>query len=274
MVISCTLASSGTEAVAAQPAALFLLKGTSFIFSHEFAPLPVNQGVAYLEGKSIRATLGNAKYFKSSVLDYANRPSELESVCWYEFLSEYAVVPVKKKRKTQERKKMSTTDDMEDEKEEREQQHAVSTNNNATRYKFPKEYTKHTSHEVVKLDWPNIPRISGARIPDLEECNNLDDTGNEKRLQYAGYAIAVFAPWRGPADFDFSIQNRWSTWLSLQNKNKITEASLKILANMQGMNTQRMHMNLQKETQKEKKERQKHNIDVHMYTYKSVQKAK
>ena len=88
------------EAVGAQMAAYLILGGRVFQFSHDFAPMPLAQAYDYLQGNTIRAVVGRKGGVFSSFMDYAFRPDELNSMCWYEYLSHYRLAKKPKQRKS------------------------------------------------------------------------------------------------------------------------------------------------------------------------------
>jgi len=80
-----------SQVIAAQLASFLLLGNSTFVFSHDFCTLPVQQGIAYINNEPIHAIVSHKYGLRSSVLDYVYRPTELEDMYWYLFIRCYTL---------------------------------------------------------------------------------------------------------------------------------------------------------------------------------------
>ena len=232
-MISAGLAYTKGDPVAAQMAAFFVSGGETFHFSHDFAVLPVAQGVAHVEGRPIKTTLTNKNELTSSVMDYRYRPVELDNLNWYEYLENWEVKKKKKGRLVEDAddeeeaiEKADAEDKMEDEQ------------GGKSRYNLHSSHVLADTHEVRRRACRAVPLLSGRRVPNLRRLDDdMSETDkDELKQRYASTVLVSFVPWRTRSDLRMKdgsfTKNSFEDWLELHKS--CTQHTKDVIANIQG----------------------------------------
>ena len=162
------------------PLAWYILKnGSRFKFSHNFAFIPIRSFHNWLLGQSVEYHLQHhdQTYLKRSLVhNYIYRPTELNSLSLWDYVSWYEVVRITEK-------------------------------NRSKLMKFDKSHPCAKYYGVQKRLKPFIPDVPFFFIPDLMNVGPLlCDTENATQAQkhvgerYAALIMILFVPYRDPSD--------------------------------------------------------------------------
>jgi hypothetical protein len=198
------------QVVASQMSAILLLKDKDvFEYSHDFAAVPLAQALAFLENRSIRATIGKNGVIKALTYDYAFRNTVLETMNFWDYRERLDTFP-----KSQSKNKKNEEFDF----IEPHPQFAKCT----ARYRQTKA----------------VPKISGKKLPDLRilngerKCDLTTEKIEELKEYYGANSLIMFYPWRKLSDI--KVESTW--WLSyLKLKDSFSPRAKQVLHNMQNV---------------------------------------
>ena len=194
---------TGDEAVGAQMAA-FLLQGRNvFEYSHDFAYLPLAQGLAFLYGHGISTSFsvstrsGERSFRVPGVFDYVYRPVELSGLSWWDFLEWYELVSVKfndeEVEQGEEKKDSDGIDDEydiddgdgSDSSEHAADEEAIHNETSDGVFRLMKEHPKYQTSGVRKRSKRLVVRLSGDRLPNTRDLTDNKTVRRKKRVKRA-----------------------------------------------------------------------------------------
>ena len=156
-----------------------------FIFSHEFAHLPVDHLIHLLQDEAVTATFQNHKdgsFFQNRALHYLCRSTELESVSVFDFYTQYDSVFITKENKD-----------------------SIHCYNNTPHFHHPSIGKNGMSRQgVILRDIPALPKILQWALPDTACFGGsiLDESTPMMAATetYAQFILTLFLPHRCNAD--------------------------------------------------------------------------
>ena len=176
-------------------AAHIISTGTRFHFSHDFCHIMIRQFEEYFAGNSVQYTMRWSRdqgrgYIDSNVFDYIYRPTGLENMCLYEFLSQYESVS----------------------------KHTVSTQR-ADIHEFEQSHPSKDFKVLRQLSCACIPIIEGDNFCDLQLLLS-DNHDVDERNGYARKALLLFYPFRNMNELYSTIEDGtisiWNKFLNIR----------------------------------------------------------
>ena len=156
---------------------------------------------------------GNRYVLVNTRLDYQHRSQDLNTLCLYDFVSQYHKKVIDKS----DRRILTAINGPEGRR--------ISTEGTKMneRHTFQSSHPQSSSHLIIKRSTPVIPVLLGPQIPRRER--------EETRERYSRALLTLFVPWRTVHDLCASNQ-AWSEALNARH-DLIASSSLKIIDNIQ-----------------------------------------